>query len=100
MNARAERDGVLDRQPRVERGVAVLEDHLHLFAEGVEIERRGADRLAVEQDVSGVGRDDLHDQPGGRGLAAAGLADDAERLALGDVEVDAVDRAHHRAGLA
>ena len=31
-------------------------------------------------------------QPGGRALAAAGLADDAQRLALHDVEGDAVDR--------
>ena len=34
------------------------------------------------------------EQPAGGGLAAAGLADQAERLALADVEVDAVDRAH------
>jgi hypothetical protein len=40
-----------------------------------------------------------NDQACGGGLAAARLADDAERLAFGDIEVDAVDGAHHRPGL-
>ena len=99
MNARAECDGVLDREPRIERSVAVLEHHLHLLAEGREIERARAHGFSVEQDVARIGRDDLHDQTRGGGLPAAGLADDAERLAFGDVEVDAVDGAHQRPGL-
>ena len=36
----------------------------------------------------------LEDRPAERGLAAAGLADEAERLAPLDVEVDAVDGVH------
>ena len=62
MHARAECDGVLDRQARIERRVAVLEHHLDLFAEVVQAKRGRADLLAVEQDVARVGLDDLHDQ--------------------------------------
>ena len=39
MNARTEGDSILDRQPRIERSIAVLEHHLRLLAEGREIER-------------------------------------------------------------
>ena len=41
-----------------------------------------------------VGVEQARDQPRGRALAAAGLADDPERLAALDVEVDAVDGLH------
>ena len=45
--------------------------------------------------ISPAGRlDGAQDAARGGGLAAAALADQAERLALVDVEVDAVDRAH------
>ena len=45
--------------------------------------------------ICAVGRvEQPHDAAGERGLAAAGLADDAERLALLDAEGDAVDRLH------
>ena len=37
---------------------------------------------------------DARDQPRQRRLAAAGLADQADGLARGDVEIDAVDRVH------
>jgi hypothetical protein len=36
----------------------------------------------------------VHQQPRGGGLAAAGLADDADGFALGDRERDVIDRAH------
>src|SRR5260221_2388876 len=49
------------------------------------------DALAVQLDRAGGRLDQLEDRfPRGR-LAAAGLADEAERLARGDVEADAVD---------
>ncbi len=38
----------------------------------------------------GVARQQAHEREGQAGLAAPGLADDAQRLALGDVERDAV----------
>jgi hypothetical protein len=44
--------------------------------------------------VAVVGLDQVHQQPGGRRLAAAGFADDAQGLALEDVEIDAVHRVH------
>ena len=45
-----------------------------------------------------VGRRELHDRPTGGGLAAAGLADDAERLAAPDVEADPGDGADDQPG--
>jgi hypothetical protein len=92
VHLRAEGDGVLDGQARVERGVAVLEHHLHLAAELAQRQVRPAD-APVEDDLAASG-DQVHQQPRGGGLAAARFADDAERLALAHVEVDAVDRAH------
>ena len=74
--------------------MAVLKDHLHLAAIVGEADRV-ADALAVEDDLALVRVDELHQQPRRRRLAAAALAHDAQRLALLDGEVDAVDRAHH-----
>src|SRR6266699_1918233 len=45
-------------------------------------------------DIAAVGQQ-LHDRHGGHALAAAGLADQPQRLALLDPEGDPVDRAHH-----
>ena len=96
VHARAEGDRGLDRQARIERRVAVLEHHLDLAAKLSQRQRAGAERLAVEQHLAGVGPDEVHEQARGGRLAAAGLADDAERLALQHVEIDAVDGAHQR----
>ena len=41
--------------------------------------------------------EDAHDGIGGDGLARAGLADDGQRLALGDGDVDVLDGAHDAA---
>jgi hypothetical protein len=49
------------------------------------------DVLAFEDDPTGGRLDELHDRATERRLAAAGLADDTERLAALDGEVDAVD---------
>src|ERR1044072_2343747 len=96
VDTRAEGNRILDRQTRVERGIAILKHHLRLLAEIGKAERKRADRLAVEQDFASVRCDDLHHEPRDRRLAATCLADDAERLALGEVEIDAVDRTHYR----
>jgi len=81
-----------DALARVERGKRVLEDHGHLGAQAAHPTLAVlGDVLAVEDDLAGGRLDELEDRPAGRGLAAARLADDAERLALLDLEADAVD---------
>src|SRR5262249_18907351 len=76
-----------DRHSRVERRVRILEHRLDLAAQVPE--RRvllGRQLLALEADRAGRRRLELKDRAAKRGLAAARLADDAERLA--DVEVE------------
>src|SRR5450759_896554 len=49
---------------------------------------------ALVEHAAGGGPDELQDSAPGGALAAAALADQAERLAAADLEVDAVDRVH------
>ena len=86
-----------DRMPRIERGHRVLEDHLHAPAQRPPralVERADVD--AVEQDRAGRRHDETEQRPAERGLAGAGLADNADGLALADRDVDAVE--HRRRG--
>ena len=87
-----------DRQRRVQRGHRVLEDHRDLAAAHVlELPLAQLRQVtAVVEDGAGddLGRwlrDQAHDRERGDRLAAAGLADDPERLALLDREADPVD---------
>ena len=85
-------DAVGDRRPRVEARVRVLEDDLDppaIRLEGRTLEGRQLD--AIETDRARSRLDEAKDQATDCGLAAAGLADEAERLAAPDVEVDAID---------
>ena len=67
----------------VQGAVGVLEHHLKALARLVQLlTAEGADVLAVYHYLAGVGLDELHDELAHRGLAAAGLAYEAERLAL------------------
>ncbi len=86
-------DDVPDAHARVERGIRVLEDDLHVAAQALHLGARGAhDVDALEGDLAGGRLDQAqHAAPGGR-LAAPALADEPQRLALVDVEGDAVDR--------
>ena len=94
---RPEGDRILDRKPRVQRGVAVLENHLHLFAQIADAgSARGPDLAAIQRDAALVRRDQIHDQPCRGGLAAARLADDAQRFARADREGQVVDGPDHR----
>jgi hypothetical protein len=86
MHAWAERNGIFDREPWIERSVAVLEHHLHVTPVRRKVALRCADRIAVEQYVAGVGRRDAHDQPGKRRFSAAGFPDNTEGFAIGDFE--------------
>ena len=97
MNLGTERDRFLDRQARIERGVAVLKHHLHAAAQFTQ-RQRAADLHAVIDDVAGIALHQVHQQPRGGRLAAAGFADDADGFALGDGEGNIIDRAHGFAG--
>ena len=61
---------------------------------GVEV-----DPLAVDQDVAGGGVLEAGDHPEKRGLSAAGGADEDAELAVGDLEVDALDHVGGAEGL-
>ena len=96
---------VLDLPPdfadRIQGRARVLEDHRHfapaqvahlILACGAHVEpgemhRPGGDASGAIQDA--------HHRIGGDRFAGAGLADDADGLALGDVHVDVLHRAHH-----
>ena len=95
VHLRAEHDGVLDGQARVERGVGVLEHHLHLPAELAKPGRVVRDDVAsVELDLACVGADEVHEKARRRRLAASRFADDAEHFSGLNGEADVVDRLH------
>ena len=84
--------------PRVQRGVGILEDELHAPAQAAQLlALRGGDVLAVEDDPARRRIDAPEHGAPDRGLARAGLADEAERLAVVHGErhvVDGVDPLH------
>ena len=89
-----------DRQRRIERRHRVLEDHRDLAAADVLELTLGelGQVAALEEHLAGDDlrrglRDQAHDRERRHRLAAAGLADDPERLPLLDLEADSVDRA-------
>ena len=90
-------DDRADPLARIQARVRILEDHLHLAAQrpqpaGAEL----LDRLALEDDLAGRRLEQPDDRAAERRLAAARLADEAERLALLHGEADVVDRVHAR----
>ena len=94
-------DDVTHRHPRVERGIGVLEDDLHVPPHGpqpaaVEVHDIDGLAVAVEAHLS-AGRLDgaQHGAAQGR-LAGAALADESEGFAPQYPEADTVHRAHHR----
>ncbi len=87
-----------DAHSWIERRVGILEHGLHRAAiapDAVGVEPD--ERPAIELDRAVGRRLEAEHELGRGGLAAAGLADDAERLAGHDLERHAVDRAHDRA---
>ena len=91
----AEGHRILDGQARVERGVGILEDQLHVAAQALHARRPGGPHiLAGEDQGPRIRLDQSENQPGQCRFPAAGLADDTERLARIDVERHVVDRAH------
>src|SRR5712691_2128716 len=93
VHARPIGDGVLDGAAGIERGIAVLEDHLHLSSQVAHVHVAGRpDSPAREGDGAGIGRQQLDEKARRRRLAAARFADDAEGLAAAHAERDIVDR--------
>ena len=90
-----------DRVTRVQRGVGVLEDHLHVAAQRLHLLVGELGQVVALEHHRAAGRlVEPGDQATGRRLAAAGLADQAQRAALGHLEGDAVHGLHVADGAA
>src|SRR6267143_4886468 len=77
---------------RVERGIGVLEDHLHLPPIGPEFPSSElGDVISIELDLTPSRLGQAHDCPAQGGLPASRLADEAKGLPLPDGEGHAVD---------
>jgi hypothetical protein len=96
-------EDLVDRDPRVQRRVGVLEDDLDVAAQRPQVpvgELREV--VPLEQHLTGRRRVQAEQRPPGRRLAAARLADQAERLVRVEVEahpadgVDDADLAAHQ----
>ena len=88
-------DDGADRQPRIQRGIGVLVDDLEPSSQSSHCARRQADQAgAIELDLAPCGRHQAEHEPRRRGLAAARLADEGERLAPRDIEAHVGDGAH------
>ena len=84
-----------DGLARVQRRIRVLEDHLHVAADGPKVVAlHPRDVPAVEPDGAVRRVVQAHGHAGERALAAPGLADEPDGFAGIDVEVDAVDGVH------
>ena len=82
-------DNIFDRHARVQRRIRVLEDHLHLLAHVGDVLCR--DRLAVEDDLACRRLIEPQNRASDGRLAAAGLADQTQRLAAPDGKRHIVD---------
>ena len=103
MHLRRESDAVLNRQARVQRGIAVLKHHLHLppiIAQRNAARARLTHRLAIKHHAARIKPQQLHQKPRGGGFAAAALPHNAERLALHHLKAHPIHGAHSRHGIA
>ena len=93
MHAQGPRDDFADAHMRVERGVRVLEDHLHVPPQAAHIASALRAQInATERDLPRRRRVEIQNgAPGGR-LATTAFTDQTQSLALHDVESDAVHR--------
>ena len=84
-------DDVARAQARVQRGIGILPDELHLLDVGAALlGGEGGDVLSLVEDLAARRAVDVQKHLADGGLAAAALAHDAERLALGHGEGDVV----------
>ncbi|MNC25233.1 hypothetical protein D3C75_733120 [compost metagenome] len=75
----------LDSPARVKRSIRVLEYHLHIGPEAAQLLCvQAAHICAAKHNLAFSRFNQPQDGPAGRGLAAAGLADNSQRFALLD----------------
>jgi hypothetical protein len=92
-------DDGADAHARVQRGVGVLKDDLHVPTRLPQARLREAQNVFVlESDFTGRRLDEPQDAPAGRGFSAAGFPDEPERLPFLDREADVVDGPDDRPG--
>jgi hypothetical protein len=92
-------DDFSDREPWIERGVGILEHHLQVPPQWPQPAIIQARELgAVQLDAARGRLLQPHEQPGHRGLAAAGFPDQAEAPAGLEIQADAADRVHGGVG--
>ena len=78
---------------RIEAGERILEHHLHAAAHAAQPPgRKIVDALAIQHHLAGGDVEQPQDGPADRRLAAAGLADERQRLAALDLKGHAVHR--------
>ena len=86
---------------RIERGIGVLKNDLHVPAQTAQfVLVEVGDLLALEAHRARRRVHQAQDQASGGRLAAAGFADQRQRLAAGDLEADVLDGAHQADDLA
>ena len=79
-------------QPRIERGLRVLKNHLDARTQRAQFSfAEPADLDAIELDAAGGRLKQTHQQAAERGLAGAGFADEAEHRSTRHSEIDAFD---------
>ena len=89
-------DDLADGHARIERGVRVLEDDLHLLAHGDHrLAVEPGDVHVLEADLASGGVVETQHQAAERGFSTTRLAHEAQRLARPDVDRHVVDGAHH-----
>ncbi len=90
-------DRVADLHPRVERAVGILEDDLEVAAAAAQLFALEREQVGAAEVQGPFVRFDQPDQdPPERGLAGAGLADQADDLGGHHVEVDTIDGVERR----
>src|SRR5439155_23317373 len=86
---------------RVEDRVRILEDELQATAVGAHFARGERREIRIlEPDFAGRRLDQLQHRTPDRALARTRFADEAQHLALGDLEADVVDGAHRAVAVA
>jgi hypothetical protein len=93
VNAQALADGIAYSHARIQRGVRILKDHLHLAAHLAHLRSGESGQLPAFEGDSAAGRLDQPNEAASQaGLAAARLADQSDRLSLLHIEAHAVNR--------